>query len=165
MIKEYFLQLADYNIWANNKIHSWLEKITEEQWEQPIVSSFKSIGQTVLHVTAAENIWLDRLNGVKMPVALPSVYKGSKKDALDAWKRSSQGLYDFIKKFDEAEMQSMVSYMRPDNKVYELLHYQIFAHVFNHGSYHRGQIITMLRQAGFTDVSSIDLSTYYWSKK
>lgn len=165
MTRNYFLELADYNIWANNKIHSWLEKITDEQWEQPIVSSFKSIGETVLHVTGAEKVWLDRLNGVKTPTGLPASFKGPKKEAQEAWKRSSQGLRDFIEGFDETKMQSVLSYMRPDNKVYELLYYQIFAHVFNHGSYHRGQIVTMLRQAGFTDISSLDLSTYYWSKK
>lgn len=165
MTKNYFLELADYNIWANNKVHSWLDKITEEQWNQPIVSSFKSIGETVLHTVSAEKVWLGRLKGVKTPLALPAVYEGSKKDGQESWKKSSQDLYTFIEGFDETKLQSILSYMRPDNKVYELVHYQVFAHIFNHATYHRGQIVTMLRQTGFTDLSSIDLSSYYWSKK
>jgi uncharacterized damage-inducible protein DinB len=49
--------------------------------------------------------------------------------------------------------------------MYELQYYQIFGHVFNHSTYHRGQIVTMLRQAGFIGVHSIDMSTYFRSKK
>ena len=77
MTKNYFIQLADYNIWANDIVHSWFDKITGEQWEQPIVSSFDSIAATALHIAGAETIWLDRLNNAAAPVWLPAVLKGS----------------------------------------------------------------------------------------
>lgn len=165
MTKNYFIQLADYNIWANTMVHAWFEKITDKQWEQPIVSSFKSIAETALHTAGAETIWLDRLNQVEAPVFLPTVFKGSKKDALDAWKKSSKGLQSFIQNFDETKLQDNVSFSRPDGNLYTLIYYQIFAHVFNHSTYHRGQLVTLLREVGFTDVCSIDLSTFFWNKK
>ncbi|WP_223233283.1 DinB family protein [Chitinophaga sp. CF418] len=31
----------------------------------------------------------------------------------------------------------------------------------NHSTYHRGQLVNMLRQVGFTQLSSTDLATYY----
>ena len=165
MTKNYFIQLADYNIRANNIVHSWFDKIRDEQWELSIVSSFNSIAETALHTAGAETIWLDRLNKAAEPRWLPNIIKGGKKDVLDAWKKSSAGLKSFIENFDETKLQDSVSFKRPDGNLYELQHYQIFAHVFNHSTYHRGQIVTMLRQAGFTDVSSIDMSTYFWTKK
>jgi uncharacterized damage-inducible protein DinB len=165
MTKKYFIDLADYNIWANDIVHSWFDKISGEQWEQVIVSSFKSIAETAVHTAAAEMIWLDRLHKVEKPVFLTSVFKGPKQEAIAIWKKTSQGLRSFIENFDETKLQERVSFKRPDGNTYELQHYQIFAHVFNHSTYHRGQIVTMLRQAGFTAVHSIDLSTYFWSKK
>lgn len=165
MTKNYFIQLADYNIWANNMFHGWFDKISEQQWEQPVVSSFNSIAETALHTAGAETIWLDRLNKAAEPVWLPSVIKTVKKDVQDAWKKSSQGLRSFIQNFDETKLQDSVSFKRPDGNLYQLQHYQIFAHVFNHSGYHRGQLVTMLRQVGFTDISSTDLSTYFWSQK
>ena len=39
--------------------------------------------------------------------------------------------------------------------------WQTFSHIINHSTYHRGQLVTILRQAGFTKLSSIDLATYY----
>jgi uncharacterized damage-inducible protein DinB len=165
MTKNYFIQLAAYNIWANNMVHSWFDKITNEQWEQPVVSSFKSIAETALHIAGAETIWLERLNRVPEPVWLPFVITTAKKDVQDAWIKSSGGLHSFIESFDEIKLQDTVSFKRPDGNTYELQHYQIFAHVFNHSTYHRGQLVTMLRQTGFTGVSSIDMSTFFWSKK
>jgi uncharacterized damage-inducible protein DinB len=38
---------------------------------------------------------------------------------------------------------------------------QTFSHVVNHSTYHRGQLVTLLRQTGFTQLSSTDLATYY----
>jgi uncharacterized damage-inducible protein DinB len=165
MTKKYFITLAEYNIWANDIVHSWFDKISNEQWGQVIVSSFPSLSVTALHTAAAETIWLDRINKVDKPRLLMETFKGGKQEAQDAWKDSSQGLKSFVENFDEAKLQESVSFKRPDGNTYTLKYYQIFAHVFNHSTYHRGQIVTMLRQAGYTDVRSIDMSTYFWSKK
>ena len=161
MTKNYFIQLADYNIWANNIVHSWFEKITDEQWEQLVISSFDSIEATALHIAGAETIWLDRLNQVQVPVWLPSLFKGTKNDILDLWKKSSQNLKSFIENFDETKLQVNLSFKRLNGDAYEMPYYQLFAHVFNHSTYHRGQIVTLLRQVGFTDVSSTDMSGFF----
>jgi len=162
MTKPYFITLAEYNIWANDSVHSWIDKIGDDQWEQVIVSSFPSLSATALHTAGAETIWLDRLNKVAEPRWLPNIIKGGKTEVREAWKNSSASLKSFIEKFDETKLEDRVSFKRPDGNTYSLEHYQIFSHVFNHSTYHRGQIVTMLRQAGFTGVHSIDLSTYFW---
>lgn len=165
MTKNYFIQLADYNIWANNMVHSWFDKISDEQWEQPVVSSFKSIAETTVHTAGAEKIWLERLNKVEKPVFLTAEFKGSKQDAIDIWKKTSGGLKSFIENFDESGLEDSISFRLRDGRSMDLKYYQLFSHVFNHSTYHRGQIVTMLRQVGYTDLRSVDLSTYFWSLK
>jgi uncharacterized damage-inducible protein DinB len=165
MTKQYFITLAEYNNWANDIVHSWFDKINDEQWDQVIASSFPSLSATALHTAGAETVWLDRLNRVPEPRWLPNILKGGKEEVKTAWKNSSASLKAFIEDFDETKLEDSVSFKRPDGNTYQLQHYQIFAHVFNHSTYHRGQIVTMLRQAGFTSVHSIDVSTYFWSKK
>jgi len=161
MTKNYFIQLTDYNIWANNMVHSWFDKITDEQWTRPLVSSFNSIGETALHIAGAETIWLERLNNIAEPVWLPAVFKGSKKEILEVWDKASQNLKSFVENFDESKLQTNLSFKRINGETYEMPHYEIFSHVFNHSTYHRGQIITLLRQVGFTDVGSTDMLRFF----
>ncbi|HKO80500.1 MAG TPA: DinB family protein [Chitinophagaceae bacterium] len=161
MTKNYFIQLADYNLWANDIVHSWLNKVTDEQWEQTVISSFDSIAETSLHIAAAETVWLDRLNNAAAPVWLPSVFKGSKNETLDVWNKASKNLKSFIENFDETKLQINLSFKRLNGDAYEMPHYQVLAHVFNHSSYHRGQIVTMLRQVGFAGVGSTDMLGFF----
>ena len=161
MTKDYFKQLADYNIWANNIVYSWFEKITDEQWEQPVVSSFESISATALHIARAETIWLERLNNSSSPFWPPADFKGSKKELQEVWNKASQNLKSFVENFDETKMQTNLNYRRINGETFQQPHYQIFSHVFNHSTYHRGQIVTLLRQVGFTDVSSTDMSGFF----
>lgn len=161
MTKNYFLELAGYNIWANNIVHSWFDKINDEQWEQSLVSSFENIAATALHIAGAETVWLERLNNVQSPVWLPAVFKGNKKEITDLWKKASENLKTFIEQFDESKIQSNLSFKRINGDAFEIPFYQVLTHVFNHTSYHRGQLVTLLRQVGFTDVGSTDLLGFY----
>src|SRR5688572_25233801 len=110
MTKEYFLQLADYNIWANDRVHSWLNKITDEQWKCTVISSFDSIAETALHIASAERVWHERLNKALAPAWLQSDFKGSKNDVLNEWNSASKNLRSFVANFDETQLQSILSF-------------------------------------------------------
>ncbi len=161
MTKNYFLELARYNIWANNIVSSWFNRINDQQWEQPLVSSFENIAATALHIAGAETIWLERLNNVESPVWLPATFKGNKTEMVDVWKKASSSLEKFVGQFDETKMGNILRFTRLNGEVQEMPHYQVLAHVFNHSSYHRGQLVTLLRQVGFTEVGSTDLLAFY----
>jgi len=161
MTKNYFTDVAAYNVWANNIVWGWLDQISSEQWNQNIISSFNSIGETVLHVVSAETIWLDRLNKEEAPIWVQSTFKGSKDETIELWKRSTAGLKKFMDDFNEAGMMDLLVFKRINGERYEMPHYQVFAHVFNHSTYHRGQLVTMLRQTGFTNVGSTDMLGFY----
>jgi len=161
MTKEYFIELAEYNIWANNIVLSWLDKIMDEQWEMHVVSSFNNIAETVLHITSAETIWLERLNKVESPVWLQSSFKGTRKEIIELWKNASAGLKKFTDGFNESALMDKLVFRRINGDRYEMPHYQVFAHIFNHSTYHRGQLVTMLRQVGYTNVGSTDMLGFY----
>ena len=161
MTKEYFLQIAEYNVWANDIAQGWLQKILEEQWLQPIVSSFGNLEATALHIAGAESVWLDRLNKVPEPVWLPSTFKGGRKDVLEIWGKASHGLKTFIEKMEENQLNNNISFRRINGDLHEMKYYQVLSHVFNHSTFHRGQVVTILRQVGFTDVSSTDILGYF----
>jgi uncharacterized damage-inducible protein DinB len=161
MTKQYFIELAGYNIWANDIQCSWLQQLSDEQWNRHIVSSFNSIQQTVLHIIAAENIWLQRLNKLENTVWLQNSYTGTKAEHIALWKSLSQQLKNFVTGMDENILNENLDFKRINGDAYSLKHYHVLAHIFNHSTYHRGQLVTMLRQAGFTAVGSTDMLGYF----
>ena len=52
-------------------------------------------------------------------------------------------------------------YTRLNGESYTQPVYKVLAHIFNHSTYHRGQLVTQLRQLGFEDITSTDLTTFY----
>jgi uncharacterized damage-inducible protein DinB len=161
MSLSYFQNLMTYNVWANAKMFSWLNSLTEEQWVQPQVSSFPNIRETSLHVLGAEYIWMQRLLHVDKTVWIPEIFKGSNQEILKAWTNASADLETFLKTFTQEKLWETVEYKKLDGATYDSKYFEIFAHVVNHSSYHRGQLVTMLRQVGFTGVTSLDMINFY----
>ncbi|MBK9255658.1 MAG: DinB family protein [Saprospiraceae bacterium] len=161
MNKEYFLELAKYNQWANNKVIEWAYALTVDQWNQPMVSSFPSIADSVLHIVGVEKVWYDRLMKVENPDWLPFTFKGGKTETLSAWKNSCSSLIEFVEHLTNDNLNDLTSYKRINGEAFTQPVYEILSHVFNHSTYHRGQLVTLLRQVGFVDVLSTDLLLYY----
>lgn len=161
MNKNYFIELADYNLWANKIVCNWLEQISELQWNQEVVSSFNSIQQTTLHIISAEKAWLERFQNKENIVWLQSSFKGTKEEHIALWLQTSGELNKYISEFAEDRLEEKLEFKRINGEVYTMPYYQLFAHVVNHAAYHRGQLVTMLRQTGFTNVQSTDLLSFY----
>ena len=161
MTKSYFIQLSDYNIWANDMVCDWLQKISEEQWMQHVTSSFNSIQETVLHIVAAEHIWFQRMSKEQNQVWLQSTFTGTKNEHVALWKTSSAALKDFVESFDENNLQANLDFKRLNGDAYSMPFFELLAHVFNHSTYHRGQLVTMLRQVGFTGIEATDMLVYF----
>lgn len=160
MNKSYFIELANYNIWANNIVADWLLQISEEQWNETIISSFNSIALTCIHIAGAEKIWYERWINKPNQVFLFAEFKGSKNELVDIWKQASKNIQSFIETIDEQDLNKIFAFKRLNGDNNEMLYWQSFAHVINHSTYHRGQLVTMLRQVGFTNVASTDYLTY-----
>ena len=122
-----------------------------------------AIQETVLHIISAEKAWLQRFKRETVEW-LQSTYKGSKEDHIKLWKDNSAELKTFIDAFDEKELDTNLDFKRLNGDAYSMPYYQLFAHVVNHATYHRGQLVTMLRQAGFEGVTSTDLLGVYRKK-
>src|ERR1700756_3151756 len=160
MTKQYFIDLAEYNVWANNIVCGWLEQISDEQWSRQVTSSFNSIQETVLHIISAETAWLDRMTKAEVRW-LQKSFTGSKADHIELWNKTSNNLLDHVVAFDENKIAQNLDFKRLNGDAYSMPFYQVLAHTFNHSTFHRGQLVTMLRQVGFTNVSSTDLMGFY----
>ncbi len=160
MNKNYYLELAQYNIWANQKMNHWLSQINDEQWSQKLIGSFESIEATAIHTAGAEKIWLERLNNQAQPF-LNLTFKGNKSDLIEIWKNASENLKNYVSNVSEEDLQETFAYKNLKGEDFSRVKYQAIAHVLNHSTYHRGQLVNYLRQVGFTSVETTDLIYFY----
>ncbi|MGC4100210.1 DinB family protein [Ferruginibacter sp.] len=161
MTKKYFLELAGYSNWTDHIIIEWLKQLSDEQWEQPITSSFSSIRQTAIHMVSAKKIWIDFWTNAANPVYLSAGFNGTKNELIGIWEKASADLKEMIELYPEENYQQPIRIRYPNGRTAQLEFSKTFLHFINHATYHRGQLVTMLRQAGFSNFSNTDLFTYY----
>jgi uncharacterized damage-inducible protein DinB len=158
-MKEIILMNAEYNMWANRKFSDLLKNETEEFLTKEIKSSFPSIYKTLFHIWDAEFIWLERLKG--NPIAeWPGKTPGAK-FSFEKMLANSGLLAKHVQSADENYFGAKTRYKNIRGEEFENTNYGILAHVFNHSTFHRGQIVTMLRAENFGGkIDSTDLITF-----
>ena len=156
MYKDHCLKLCSYNLWANERIVSMTDAVGEERGHQEIVSSFPSIRKTLAHIWDAEIIWYKRLHGDAINYWPSKDFKGNLKELGASLLVSSNSFLDYVSEMDEEFLLSMHSYNTLDGKPYEHPVHDIIQHVVNHGTFHRGQIVTLLRQLGEDNLAATD---------
>lgn len=158
-MKELLQQYALYNIWATKLLVDTMNKLTEEEKTREIASSFPSLYKTLQHMWLAEEVWWKRLKLVEHIVLESEKFTGSF-DALTSHHATQSKLYaDWISGATENQLEHVFAYVRKKEQ-FKMPVYQMLHHVFNHATYHRGQLVTMLRQLGVDKIPSTDFSTF-----
>lgn len=154
-------ELYGYNRWATERILEAASSLSEEQFRRDMGSSYASVRDTLVHILTAEWAWLSRWQGVS-PTAVPEQWQQLGLDELrDSWAQLDRALQEFVGGLAESDLDEPMSYrtIAGDARVSTLA--QMLRHVVNHSSYHRGQVITMLRQHGAV-APATDLILYHW---
>ena len=157
------LTLYDYNAWANGRTLGATEALPPEQFLKDLGNSFPSVRDTLVHIAAAEWVWLRRWQGESPTALIPGAdfpTLASVKERFATIERERQA---FLGSVTEERLAQPFAYKDLAGNAYRLPLVQSMQHLVNHGSYHRGQITTMLRQLGARPVST-DMSRYYLEK-
>jgi len=153
--------MFEYNTWANNRLFSVASELSQEQFTKDLGSSHGGIHGTLHHMMGAEEIWLRRWQG-ESPTSFLSKEKFPTFDDLtDHWEMLDHEIMSFchMLKSDD-EVKKIISYSDLRGNKFEQPLYQLMQHLVNHSSYHRGQVVTMLRQVGIKPVST-DMVMYF----
>jgi uncharacterized damage-inducible protein DinB len=143
-----YRRLFAYDAWANRRLLDAAEALGEDAWTQSIASSFTSLRSTFAHIAGAEFVWLQRWMGEKnAPVptwydAPPASHLREIFAAIDAQRR------DFLARLSEDDLQQPLEYNDIKGEACRYLLGDALYHVANHSTYHRGQVVTQLRQLG-----------------
>jgi uncharacterized damage-inducible protein DinB len=155
-----------YSVWATAKLSEIIENADESILKIETPSSFSTIEKTILHIWDAEVIWLKRLQGESLTDWPSKSFEGDQETLIAGWVDSAVAFRDYVESQGENYLQTVIEYKNTSGKAYSNTVEEIIYHVVNHGTFHRGQIVTMLRANGMTNLgvneegSSTDLITY-----
>ncbi len=147
-------RLFDYNEWANARLLRVVAGLTIEQFTKDLRSSFASIRDTFAHIVAAEWIWLQRWEGVS-PRSAPEWSVSPTPQVLhDRLSELEAERRPFLASLRDEDLQRHISYTNLKNEQWRYALGDALVHLVNHSTYHRGQVVTMLRQVGASAVAT-----------
>lgn len=150
--------LYAYNSWANHRVLEACAPLSAAQFTQNLHSSFPSVRDTLAHIMLAEWLWLERWLG-RSP-AFPASDFADLPAIRNRWQKIETDLQAFVRKLSEADLERVVEYRNTKGDAFANPMWQMLGHLVNHGTYHRGQVVTMLRQLGATPRAT-DLIAFY----
>ena len=147
-----------YTRWASARLVEAAGSLSAGELTRDFGTADKSVLGTLVHVFAADRVWLARVRGhapgrfidperdMKM-----SVLENDWPQVLAGWQEHLGGV---------ADVSAPVSYKDLKGNAYATPLWQIALHVVNHGTHHRGQVSGFLRTMGHTPPPT-DLIFYY----
>lgn len=160
MTPEDMVGLYEYNAWANRRALEAASALSKEQFTQKLGSSFSSVRDTLAHIFGVEWLWLERFQG-RSPSALPDNASYAEIEKLkERWAVFEPTLLNFARGLKQEDLDCVMEYKTMKFGVYRNPLWQSMLHLVNHGTYHRGQVTTMLRQLGAQPILT-DLMHFY----
>jgi len=157
--------LHAFNSWASARIFDALTTMSSEMYMRDMKSSHAGIHGTLTHMVGAEKLWLSRwiaTTGAKMlqPSEVPGLPQ------LKAiWESVGYDTAKFLGTMTDKKLQETFTMTTAKGDTLTPVYWQAFQHVVDHSTYHRGQVVTLMRQLGVTPPSTGLIAFYRETNK
>jgi uncharacterized damage-inducible protein DinB len=152
--------LFQYNLWADRRTLDACAPLTNEQFTRDLGSSFGSVRDTLAHLYGAEWVWNERFLG-RSPSGLPSASAYPDLAAVRSKLEEMDRYYlEFVSKLTPQDLERVIRYKSLKGEEFSDPLWQTLHQLSNHATYHRGQVVTLLRQLGAKPVST-DIIGFY----
>ena len=148
MERDQILRQFDFHHWATDRVLAAFAAVSAEQLDRLWGGSFGSGRALLKHVVGVERLWLDRWLG-NSPKGLPDFPQTTSGSGFrDEWEKIKADQQRFLDKLTREQLASDLTYvnMKGVKSTYEFG--EVLRHNVNHGTYHRGQLVHLLRDLG-----------------
>ena len=146
--RETVVHLLEYHAWATQQVLDSVVSLSHEELNRDMMTSHSGVWGTLVHIYQADKIWLDRHRGLT-DVKLNDYQPAESLEGLRGqWAEVQRGLLDYAATLPENSWSGILQYRLMNGTESESPIYENLLHVVHHGTYHRGQVTTMLRQLG-----------------
>jgi uncharacterized damage-inducible protein DinB len=147
---EYCQLLARYNRWMNERMYAAAAALADDERKRDRGAFFGSVHRTLNHILWGDRTWLGRFTGG--PVAVPAYGADMFEDfATLARERATTDLaiLHWAGQLTAGWLAGPLEYRAAsDGKLRQVPAWIAATHLFQHAVHHRGQVSTLLKQAG-----------------
>ena len=157
---EDFHRLYEYNSWANHRTLEACAGLSDEQFTRDLRSSFRSLRDTLVHILLVEWLWRERWLGGSPDKYPPASDFPNLESVRRRWSEVERNLLGYIASLKPEDVDRVIEYKTTAGVPQAAPLWQMLQHLVNHGTYHRGQVATMLRQLDAKPIGT-DLIIFY----
>jgi uncharacterized damage-inducible protein DinB len=145
---DYFRTLARYNQWANRRLYAACAGLPEAEYMKPRAAFFGSLHGTLNHLLVGDRLWMGRIthheSGIK---SLDQMLYGDFAGLRVAREAEDAQIINAVDAMDEPTLNTTLRYKAlVDGQTMSMPMRMVLAHLFNHGTHHRGQAHGLLSQ-------------------
>lgn len=151
------LAVLDYHAWATGRLQTALTPLSPDELARDLHSSHGGVSGTLAHLYGSDLIWTARLRDepaltfAELPPLPPLRALEPQWAALQTVQRAVVAAL---------EPELLLSYVNTKGEPQRSSVSEIVRHIVNHGTHHRGQLVTMVRQLGYA-APNTDLIAFY----
>jgi uncharacterized damage-inducible protein DinB len=145
-----FRAMARYNRWMNERIYELCEKLPDAERKRDRVAFFRSIHGTLNHLLLGDRLWLGRFLAREFRVGtLADELYGDFSELRRERNKTDAEILEWVETLDEKRLAAPLKFRSMvGNRDRSFPLWFAVQHFFNHQTHHRGQVTTLLMQAG-----------------
>ena len=141
-LKDYLIELYDYNYWANKRYLAVAEMLSEEQLFRKQGHSWDSVHAIFVHMMSSERMWPQRWRGESGTFLDPQDFPTAV-SIREYWVAVEKNMRNFIAEQTEQSLMSNITYTNPKGEIFTLPLWQMVVQPPNHNTHHRGELAAM----------------------
>ena len=149
-LKNLISNYSAYNAWANHRIVTWLSTVDQDLLYKQTPSSYTSLDYTMQHILRTQRYWLLFVSEEDASRNNWSIREGEVENIMTELIEVSEEMKKRFSAFSEDDLLKVL-HLRSDWAQNDLPRYEYIQHIINHGTFHRGQIVTIARAIGITN--------------
>ena len=151
--KDHLRHLFDYLIWADRLSFDAGRRIAEAEYYKDRGISFGSIHNLFVHQMVAQHTWLRKWQGQVLTGRLDNQTEHPTRELLaERWPIVHATLLDLLARQTNESLNTPTTILRNNGEPITVALGAMILNVVDHGTYHRGQMNTMFKQAGVEPV-------------
>ena len=147
------LRMMEFMFWGDRRVLTAACAIIEPEYYAERGFSAGSLHKLLVHTMAAQQVWLARWRQQEVRCLEDATDYPTRESLVARWPQVHHDFSDFLTAQTQATLASALTYRNTRGEQYTLPLSELVLHCLDHGTYHRGQVNSLIKLAGGTPVA------------